>query len=128
MFEGEVFITDNVGNMAEKYPQRVKSKVLSAIPATTVTAIPEKDSRVSVDEDASLYSSSQDAGAAVFLFPPPGRTSWSLPRLLLACKLWFLERLAPAYDSGVREKVTQLSQVTLHDECLKLMYLPCFSG
>jgi hypothetical protein len=104
---GEVFRSDDVGQMADKYPQRVRSKASTGTPAAYVTALPEMEPKISMEEDGGLNSSRQDAGAVVFLFPPPGRASWSLSRIWLACKLWFLDRLAPAHDSGVREKVSK---------------------
>jgi hypothetical protein len=107
MVEGKVFRSDDVGHMADKYPQRVRSQAATGTPAEYVTALPEKEPKISMEEDGGLNSSRQDAGAVVFLFPPPERASWSLSRVWLACKLWFLDRLAPAHDSGVREKVSQ---------------------
>ncbi|CAG8039768.1 unnamed protein product [Penicillium olsonii] len=50
-------------------------------------------------------NSGDDAGAVVFLFPPPGRKPWTIQRIWLACKLWVLDRLKPADDNGASEKV-----------------------
>jgi hypothetical protein len=124
MCEGEVFRSGDVEQMTDKYPHRARSKVSTGTPTASVTALPEKEPKTSMEEDEGINSSRQDAGAVVFLFPPPGRASWSLARIWLACKLWLLDRLTPAHDSGVREKVKQIPHIALHNLFLKLMRCP----
>jgi hypothetical protein len=47
----------------------------------------------------------EDAGAAVLLFPPAGRNRWTLRRLLLRAKLWFLDILDPVSEEGANTQV-----------------------
>ncbi|KAJ5757971.1 uncharacterized protein N7511_006665 [Penicillium nucicola] len=73
-----------------------------------------------MEEDATLNASSEDAGTVVFLFPPPGRAPWSLSRVWAACKLWVLDYLTPAHDSGVIDKRVQVL-MQKHEESVKLL-------
>ena len=45
------------------------------------------------------------AGTVAFLFPPKSRQRWTLGKLVLAVKLWFLSWLDPVSDNGADEKV-----------------------
>ncbi|OQD64737.1 hypothetical protein PENPOL_c007G04876 [Penicillium polonicum] len=100
MLEGEVFNTANVKQMTEDHPGNGRNKLSTDIPISAVAALPGKQPET--------YSHDDNAGAVVFLFPPPGRKPWSLSRIWLACKLWLLDRLAPAYDSAARDKRVQM--------------------
>jgi hypothetical protein len=105
ILEGQVFRSGSVEQMAQQYPRRGKYQESTERPHTALATLPDKEPTTSLlDED--FVSSSDDAGAVVFLFPPPAHLSWSIRRLWLACKLWLLDYLTPAHDSGVREKVT----------------------
>lgn len=119
MFEGQVFRSGSVGHLAKQYPQRGKYQDSTKNADTVVAALPDKEPATSLHDEA-FASSSDDAGAVVFLFPPPGQSSWSIPRLWLACKLWLLDRFTPAHDSGVKEKVTHKISYRLE---LILIYL-----
>ncbi|CAI7586383.1 unnamed protein product [Penicillium viridicatum] len=101
MLEGEVFNTANIKQMTEDHPANGRNKLSIDTPVSAVAALPDKQPEISSHED-------DNAGAVVFLFPPPGRKPWSLSRVWLACKLWLLDRLAPAYDSGARDKRVQM--------------------
>jgi hypothetical protein len=124
ILEGQVFRSGSVGQLAEQYPQRGKYQESRKNADTAVTALPEKEPATPLRGEA-FGSSSDDAGAVVFLFPPPGHSSWSIPRLWLACKLWLLDRFTPAHDSGVREKVTH--KIFYHFELILIYLLACGS-
>lgn len=100
MLGAEVFKTANVKlkQMTEDYPGNGRNQLSTDTPTSAVAALPGKESGTSSHED-------DNVGAVVFLFPPPGRKPWSLSRIWLACRLWLLDLLAPAHDSGARDKV-----------------------
>jgi hypothetical protein len=110
IYEGQVFKSDSVGKLAKQYPQRGNLPE-STKNTNTAVALSEKEPTTFL-HDQTLASSADDAGAVVFLFPPPGQSSWSILRLWLACKLWLLDRFMPAHDSGVREKVIHILSIS----------------
>lgn len=46
-----------------------------------------------------------DAGAVALLFPPRDHVRWTLDRMLLSWKLWFLDIFSPIYEKGGNEQV-----------------------
>ena len=100
MLGGEVFKSADVREMAKDYPTNGRDQLSTETPVSPDAALSKKDPETSLHED-------DDAGAVVFLFPPSGRKPWSLSRIWLACKLWLLNCLAPAHDSGARNKVSK---------------------
>ena len=105
IFEGQVFASGCVGQMAKQYPHRQRYQEPTKNADAAVATLPEKEPTTSLHDEE--FASRDDAGAVVFLFPPPGHLSWSIPRIWMACKLWLLDHFIPAYDSGAREKVTR---------------------
>ncbi|KAJ6133445.1 Acyl-CoA N-acyltransferase [Penicillium samsonianum] len=108
MFDGKVFKSANK-NIREVAEINYRPDT----PVSAVAALPEKDPGSSVHEN-------DNAGAVVFPFPPPGRNLWSLSRLWLACKLWLLDRLIRAQDSGVRDKSVEIL-LDRHEASVKLL-------
>ncbi|KAJ5338231.1 hypothetical protein N7452_004959 [Penicillium brevicompactum] len=102
MSKGEVFRSMGVEQMAVPYPQKGLSQEPAIATSDRVNLSDQKLPASLCGEDNSNFD--DDAGAVVFLFPPPGRITWSIPRICLACKLWLLDWLKPAHDSGAREK------------------------
>lgn len=86
VLEGMVFKSACVGNLAQLFPpKRLSSK------------------QAIVGDD--LTSGEADAGAAVLLFPPSRRLEWTPKRILMALKLWLLDKFSPVSDHGTDEKV-----------------------
>ncbi|KAL3496403.1 GNAT family N-acetyltransferase [Aspergillus germanicus] len=54
----------------------------------------------------------EDAGAAVLLFPPPGRHRWTLRRLLLRLKLWCLDIFDPISEEGANTQRLETMMAT----------------
>lgn len=124
MVEGMVLACASVGDMDALIPRR--QTLLSSpnkkdhdadYPSNSTTTriktriIQEGDEDKDEDEDEDDNGS--DAAAVLFLFPPPSHPSmkWSLCRFWMACKLWLLDALCPAKDSGTNEAVC------LHASC-----------
>ncbi|KAK4862523.1 hypothetical protein LT330_002656 [Penicillium expansum] len=113
MLGGEVFKSADVREMAKDYPTNGRDQLSTETPVSPDAALSKKDPETSLHED-------DDAGAVVFLFPPSGRKPWSLSRIWLACKLWLLNCLAPAHDSGARNKRVEML-LDGHEASLKLL-------
>lgn len=99
MLEGNVFISGSVKKMATQHPEK-SPKRDSKIIDTAFAALQDKGSSLNLNNEID----SDDVGAVVFLFSPE-QTAWTVSRLWLACKLWFLDHLVPAHDNGASEKV-----------------------
>ncbi|KAJ5617791.1 Acyl-CoA N-acyltransferase [Penicillium hordei] len=113
MLKGEVFNSANVKQMTEDYPGNGRNKLSTDTPISAVATLPGKQPGTSSHKD-------DNAGAVVFLHPPPGRKPWSLSRIWLACKLWLLDRLVPVHDSGARDKRVEML-LDRHETCSKLL-------
>lgn len=90
--------------MARTFPHKIQNAPFPAADGASAIT-PEKVVQVSTSEEPDPSFSNADAGAVVFLFPPKDRVSWSLSLILLSCKLWLLDMLYPARDSGADDKV-----------------------
>ncbi|KAJ5812031.1 hypothetical protein N7474_008332 [Penicillium riverlandense] len=90
--------------MARAFPHKIQNTHFPAVDGASATT-PEKVAQVSPSEEPDPSLSNADAGAVIFLFPPKDRTSWSLSRIFLSCKLWLLDMLKPARDSGANNEV-----------------------
>lgn len=98
-----------VEKMAARYPQKRQPEEPRTIASDKVNlSVNELSALLDAGDKSSFHD---DAGAVVLLFPPPGRTTWTISRIWLACKLWLLDNLKPAHDSGAREKVGRTSCV-----------------
>lgn len=106
MLGGEVFHSANVKQMTKDHPGNGKNQLSTDTSISAVAELPEKQPGISSHEE-------DNAGAVVFLFPPPGRKPWSLSRIWLACKLCLLDFFAPAHDSGARDKVSEVLPMVL---------------
>ncbi|KAE8157539.1 hypothetical protein BDV40DRAFT_292559 [Aspergillus tamarii] len=60
------------------------------------------------------------AGTVAFLFPPKSRQRWTVGKLVLAVKLWFLSWLDPVSDNGADEKRVEIL-LRAHDTALKMI-------
>ncbi|CAL5873660.1 uncharacterized protein PFLUO_LOCUS7942 [Penicillium psychrofluorescens] len=89
--------------MARTFPHKIQNAPFPAADGASAIT-PEKVVQVSTSEEPDPSFSNADAGAVVFLFPPKDRVSWSLSLILLSCKLWLLDMLYPARDSGADDK------------------------
>ncbi|KAJ5610576.1 hypothetical protein N7510_007295 [Penicillium lagena] len=103
MLEGQVLRSAGALQMARMFPHKIQNAPVPAADGASTTT-PEKVAQVSASEEPDPSLSDADAGAVVFFFPPKDRMSWSLSRLLLSCKLWLLDMLNPARDSGANDK------------------------
>lgn len=99
MAHGRVLHSASVDEMALKFPRKQKESTESV---ETDTAL-AKEAQSSI---ISGISGGEDSGAVVFLFPPKEQLSWSLSRLWLMWKLFWLDILKPAYDTGCKELVS----------------------
>ncbi|KAJ5564984.1 hypothetical protein N7513_001226 [Penicillium frequentans] len=106
MAHGRVLHSASVDEMALKFPRKQKDSTESVETDTTLDTTLAKEAQSSI---TSGISCGEDSGAVVFLFPPKEQLSWSLSRLWLMWKLFWLDILKPAYDTGCKElRVDQL--------------------
>ncbi|KAJ5892684.1 hypothetical protein N7504_009375 [Penicillium tannophilum] len=102
MAHGRVLHSASVDEMALKFPRKPKESTESVETDTTLA----KEAQSSI---TSGIPGGEDSGAVVFLFPPKEQLDWSLSRLWLMWKLFWLDILKPAYDTGCKElRVDQL--------------------
>lgn len=106
MAHGRVLHSASVDEMALKFPRKQKESTESVETETTLA----KEAQTSI---TSGVSGGEDSGAVVFLFPPKEQLSWSLSRLWLMWKLFWLDTLKPAYDTGCKELVSVIGRVHL---------------
>lgn len=99
MAHGRVLHSASVDEMAVRFPRKHKKSMESV--ETDTTLVKQAQSSIT-----SGTSDGKDAGVVVFLFPPKEQLSWSLSRLWLVWKLFWLEILKPAYDTGCKELVS----------------------
>ncbi|RAH47198.1 GNAT family N-acetyltransferase [Aspergillus brunneoviolaceus CBS 621.78] len=85
--EGLVFQSAPVHQIAHLFPSNRQVSQNSAV----IQKIPN-----SRDE--------KDAGVAIMLYPPSRQIKWTIGRLLLIAKVWFLDLISPVTDNGAKVK------------------------
>ncbi|KAJ5731334.1 Acyl-CoA N-acyltransferase [Penicillium malachiteum] len=113
MLNGKVLQTASVGDIT--VPKLAEQQKGPPIPVaeTEIQALPAMGT-------GDVINGLEDAGAVVFLFPPKFQLKWSIPRLWRALKLFILNNLKPAYDTGCKEsRVNQL--LTANKKCFKIL-------
>ncbi|KAJ5622318.1 Acyl-CoA N-acyltransferase [Penicillium herquei] len=102
MLNGEVLQTATGGDIA--IPKLAEQAKGPQVPVTEreIQALPTMGT-------ADVTKDLEDAGAVVFLFPPKCELKWSISRIWRAFKLFILNTLKPAYDTGCKQsRVDQL--------------------
>jgi hypothetical protein len=74
--------------------------VLSSATVTEVDREFHKDGKV-----CERLTVEWDAGAVALLFPPRRRCRWTLGRILLRWKVWFLDIVSSVHEKGGNDKV-----------------------
>lgn len=101
MAHGVVLQSSNVSQMARENPRKGEEAKTSPSPDD----VSGKLAHVSLYEEQAASLVEEDAGAVVFLFPPPKELAWSFARTLLKCKIWLLDLLSPVHDEECNMKV-----------------------
>lgn len=114
MAHGRVLHSVSVNEMALKFPRKQKESSESV--ETDTTLVKGAHSSIIIE-----IPGGEDAGAVVFLFPPTKQLSWSLSRLWLVWKLFWLEILKPAYDTGCKELVSIKATVHVIMLCASML-------
>jgi hypothetical protein len=94
--QGIVCQSASVQDIREKMPLLSKNKP----PQPKISALNVATSDIANTERETQASGFSDSGAVVILFPPKRHIRWSFARLMLACKVWLLDRIDPAIDKG----------------------------
>ncbi|KAL3457554.1 hypothetical protein BJX64DRAFT_293044 [Aspergillus heterothallicus] len=79
---------------------RQSDPVRAAVPGEGTT---DKSGALTGVDD--VGESSKDTGAAVILYPPPGRLQWTVKRFILMCKLRLLDIFNPVTECGTDAQV-----------------------
>ncbi|PIG89344.1 GNAT family N-acetyltransferase [Aspergillus arachidicola] len=102
ILEGIVLRSTPATQLAQEFPTRSQQD-----PLTSVTEI---------NDDKEWPG----AGAVALLFPPKSRQTWTLNKMVLAVKLWFLSWFDRVSDNGADEKRVEIL-LDAHDRALKMI-------
>jgi hypothetical protein len=101
MTNGMVFQSSTVSQMARENPRKEEARKSSQSSDSSFGKVAE----VSLYEDQAKSTGVEDAGAAIFLFPPPREVVWSISRTLLKLKIWLLDIFDPLQDIDCKMEV-----------------------
>ncbi|KAJ6015489.1 hypothetical protein N7540_010080 [Penicillium herquei] len=107
MLNGKVLQTASVGDIATPKLAELQKGPPTPVAETEIQALPAMGTA-----DVTKYL--EDAGAVVFLFPPKYQLNWSIPRIWRAVKLFLLNTLKPAHDTGCKKSLWYLEVIAVH--------------
>ncbi|KAF5861112.1 hypothetical protein ETB97_000623 [Aspergillus alliaceus] len=100
VLEGVVLRSSSAAELAQQFPPRGQQENLPE----SVTVEGDKDA----------------VGVAALLFPPRSQQRWTLSRISLALRLWFLDLRDPVNDNGADEKRVEMLLDT-HDRSMDMI-------